>query len=70
MFDKEFEAAVIIDDHPDVFDALAENAQIRRDAADGELVLLARAADVWDVDSSRVDEAAERLIQAGADGTA
>jgi len=61
---------VVVDEASDVFDALAENHRIARDAAVRELALIAQACDEWVVDEAAVDEAAEKLISGGADGTA
>lgn len=43
---------------------------MRRDLAVRELCLIADACDAWVVDAQRIDEAAEKLISGGADGTA
>lgn len=61
---------VVVDEALDVFDALAENHRIARDAAVRELALVAQACDQWVVDESAVEEAAEKLVTGGAEGTA
>ena len=61
---------VVADPSDGVFDALRENRSLVRDAQLRELALIAQACDESFVDESRADYATERLIVAGADGTA
>jgi len=61
---------VVIDGADDVFDALAENHRIRRDAEVRELALIAQACDEYTVDEGAAGKAAEKLIEGGAPGTA
>lgn len=61
---------LLIDDAADVFDALRANRKLAEHCAVRELELIARACDEYCVDTERADEAAEKLIRGGADGTA
>ncbi len=64
------EWTLIIDNTDDVFDALRHNHQLKMGAEIRELALIAQASDEYQVDETRADAAAEKLIQGGADGTA
>jgi len=60
---------MLLDETEDVFDELRANHDVLRDCEARELDLIARACSAYEVTATAANEAAERLVRGGADGT-